>query len=239
MRFTTGFVLAIFSAQLACSPHSASPPAQAASPGASPASNDQASDGAAGHMAMANSATAPNHHMDDAHSTPQGSGAADTTVSSSSNEQTASGSPAPIVSKIEPRSGSSAEGTITLTASPEGVRVQVRVSHVTPGAHGLHFHETGDCSAQDAASAKGHYNPTKQPHALPATSHRHLGDMGNITVGKNGEGTLDITIKGATLVPNAPNTLLGTAVILHEKNDDGSQPSGNSGARIGCAVIAR
>lgn len=103
----------------------------------------------------------------------------------------------------------------------------------------MHFHETGDCSAQDATSAKGHYNPTQKPHALPGSSARHLGDMGNITVDKNGEGTLDIVLKGATLVPNAPNTLLGTAVILHEKKDDGSQPVGNAGARIGCAVIAR
>lgn len=163
----------------------------------------------------------------------------DTTVSSTLTEQTASGAPAPVIAKIEARSGSSVSGTVTLTSSSEGVRVQVRVSGASPGAHGIHFHQQGDCSAQDASSAGDHFNPTQQPHALPNSSKRHLGDIGNITVEAGGEGTLNVTVPGATLAPDAPNTLLGRALIIHAKPDDGGQPAGNAGPRIGCAVIAR
>lgn len=232
MRSTLAFVLAVSSVQFACNSHNVAPRAPDANSGPTPASTSQSAAGSASDASLGTASAAAQVGR-------QPSSLADTTVSSSSKDQTASGSPAPITAKLEARSGSNATGTVTVTPSPEGVRVQVRVSRVSPGAHGLHFHETGDCSAEDAASAKGHYNPTQKPHALPGASARHLGDMGNITVDKNGEGSLDIVLNGATLVPNAPNTLLGTAVILHEKKDDGSQPSGNAGARIGCAVISR
>jgi Cu-Zn family superoxide dismutase len=124
-----------------------------------------------------------------------------------------------------------------LSATEHGVHVKVEVSDVSPGAHGLHFHENGDCSAPDAMSAKGHYNPMNHPHGLPGADNRHLGDLGNIQVGPDGKGSLEFTLGEASLEPNAPNSLRGRAVILHEKTDDGSQPTGNAGGRIGCAVI--
>lgn len=143
----------------------------------------------------------------------------------------------PITATIESRSGSSATGTVVLSSVSEGVKVRITVAGAPQGAHGIHFHATGDCSATDATSAKDHYNPTQQPHALPDTTPRHLGDMGNIEVGADGTGTLEITLPDVNLTPSAPNTLRGTAIILHEKADDGGQPTGNAGARIGCGVI--
>jgi superoxide dismutase, Cu-Zn family len=218
---------------LACSSHSNPPPAQVGTeaPPADP------------------SVSAPGHSHPDAAYVPvpaassqvhsEGSAVIDTTVSSTATGQTASGTPAPLEARIEARSGSSMSGSVTLTSVSEGVRVQVRVAGVSPGAHGIHFHQQGDCSAQDASSAGDHFNPTHQPHALPTSSKRHIGDLGNITARADGEGTLDITVPGATLAPNAPNTLRGRALIVHAKPDDGGQPSGNAGPRIGCAVIAR
>jgi superoxide dismutase, Cu-Zn family len=148
-----------------------------------------------------------------------------------------SASSAPISAKIEPRSGSNAGGQVTLTATKDGVRVEVLVTGVSPGNHGLHFHENGDCSAPDATSAKGHFNPMQHPHGLPDVEPRHLGDLGNILVDASGQGKLVFSLAGATLDRGATNSLRGRAVILHDKTDDGSQPVGNAGARIGCAVI--
>lgn len=214
---------------VACSSHSNPPPAQVSTEVPLASSSASAQPGLSGAPDPAASSHVPS----------EGSATHDTTVSSSATGQTASGTPAPVEAKIEARSGSIVSGTVTLTSVGEGVRVQVRVSGASPGAHGLHFHQKGDCSAQDASSAGDHFNPTQQPHALPTSSKRHLGDMGNITVSAGGEGTIDVTVPGATLAANAPNTLLGRALILHAKPDDGGQPSGNAGTRIGCAVIAR
>jgi len=118
------------------------------------------------------------------------------------------------------------------------VRVVLEVEGISPGDHGAHIHETGDCSAPDAKSAGSHYNPGQHPHGLPEGMPRHLGDLGNVTVGKDGKGKLEILIPGANLKPNDPSSFVGRAVIVHEKKDDGGQPVGNAGGRIGCAVIA-
>jgi Cu-Zn family superoxide dismutase len=138
---------------------------------------------------------------------------------------------------LQAKSGSKLTGKATLTEVPDGVKVSIAVENVKPGDHGAHVHEKGDCSAPDAASAGGHFNPGSHPHALPATNPRHLGDLGNIVVGKDGKGTTEITIAGANLKPGDPNSFDGKAIIIHEKKDDGGQPTGNAGGRIGCAEI--
>ncbi|HVZ34010.1 MAG TPA: superoxide dismutase family protein, partial [Polyangiaceae bacterium] len=102
---------------------------------------------------------------------------------------------------------------------------------------GIHVHEKGDCSAADGSSAGGHFNPAGAPHALPANAPHHLGDWGNINVGADGKGTLEIVVPGASLKEGDPNSYLGRAIIVHEKVDDGGQPTGNAGGRIGCAEI--
>jgi len=150
-------------------------------------------------------------------------------------------SPAAIGTTLEatfqPKSGSKLSGTATLTETPEGVKVALAVEGISPGEHGAHVHEKGDCSAPDAASAGEHFNPATHPHALPSTSPRHLGDLGNITVGADGKGTLEIVATDANLKAGDPNSFAGRAIIIHEKKDDGGQPTGNAGGRIGCAEI--
>jgi len=139
---------------------------------------------------------------------------------------------------IEAKSGSKLKGKATLTETDGGVHVALSVEGVAPGGdHGAHVHEKGDCSAPDGASAGGHFNPAGNEHALPTTAKRHLGDLGNLTVGKDGKGTIDITIPGANLKAGDPNSFAGKAIIVHAKKDDGGQPVGNAGDRLGCGVI--
>jgi Cu-Zn family superoxide dismutase len=130
------------------------------------------------------------------------------------------------------------EKTVQVTFQPKsGSAVSLSLENVPPGEHGAHVHETGDCSAPDGASAGGHFNPESHPHALPESIPRHLGDLGNVFIDAGGKGTIDILAPGANLKEGDPSSFLGKAIIVHEKEDDGGQPTGNAGGRIGCAVI--
>lgn len=139
---------------------------------------------------------------------------------------------------IESKSGSKVTGKAVFTELPSGgVKVEVWIENATPGVHGIHLHETGDCSAPDAKSAGAHFNPAGNPHAGPADAHRHNGDWGNITVGADGKGHLDVTTDMLTVKPG-PNSVVGKAVVFHEKADDlKTQPSGDAGGRFGCGVV--
>jgi superoxide dismutase, Cu-Zn family len=145
--------------------------------------------------------------------------------------------PKTIEVSFQAKSNSKISGTATLTEVADGVKVTLALANVPPGEHGAHVHEKGDCSAPDGSSAGGHFNPAGNPHALPTTNPRHLGDLGNITVDQSGKGTLEIVAPGANLKDSDPNSFLGRSIIIHEKKDDGGQPTGNAGGRIGCAEI--
>jgi Cu-Zn family superoxide dismutase len=147
--------------------------------------------------------------------------------------------PAPVEVKIEARSGSKLSGSARLEATEGGVKVTLMVSGAPPGTHGAHIHEKADCSAPDGKSAGGHFNPGGHDHGLPPGQTRHLGDLGNIEIAKNGEGKLEIVIAGANLEPGHEHSFLDRGIIIHEKTDDGGQPTGNAGGRIGCAEIKR
>jgi Cu-Zn family superoxide dismutase len=138
---------------------------------------------------------------------------------------------------IEAKSGSKLSGKAVLTETEGGVHVVLTLEGLEPGEHGAHVHEKGDCSAADGASAGGHFNPASKDHGLPGADKRHLGDLGNITIAKDGKGSLDITAPGANLKASDPNSFVGRAIIVHAKKDDGGQPTGNAGGRVGCGVI--
>jgi Cu-Zn family superoxide dismutase len=152
-------------------------------------------------------------------------------------EAAAPAAPKTVETTLQAKSGSKLTGKAILTETADGVKVVLTVENVKPGDHGAHVHEKGDCSAADGSSAGGHFNPGSHPHALPASSPRHLGDFGNITVDKDGKGSLEIVAAGANLKEGDANSFLGRAIIVHEKKDDGGQPTGNAGGRIGCAEI--
>jgi superoxide dismutase, Cu-Zn family len=140
------------------------------------------------------------------------------------------------VAHLSPASGSAVSGTVTFTRQPTGVEVHIVLEGLTPGAHGLHIHETGDCSAADAMTAGDHFNPGHAPHAGRDANERHVGDLGNVMA--DGAGKVDVTFSDRMLALSGESSILGRSVIVHADADDlVSQPAGNSGARIACGVI--
>lgn len=129
-------------------------------------------------------------------------------------------------------------GMMSFMETAEGLQVEVSVANVSEGKHGVHIHEKGDCSDEGRA-AGGHYNPTNAKHGfMPEEGHEHshAGDMGNVEVASDGTGTLSVFLPGVYLIGREPS-VAGLSVILHEKEDDFSQPTGNAGGRIGCGII--
>jgi Cu-Zn family superoxide dismutase len=141
------------------------------------------------------------------------------------------------IAVLEARSQSTVSGTARFKEKKDVVEVEIVVKGATPGLHGVHLHETGDCSAPDAKSAGGHFNPEKMAHGSPETMPHHAGDLGNIEVNAKGTGKLKLTLQGLTIA-EGDHSVLGRAVVMHADPDDlKSQPAGNSGARIACGVI--
>ena len=133
--------------------------------------------------------------------------------------------------------------TATFTQGAGGVQVQVKVSNLDPGVHGIHLHTVGKCDAPDFTSAGGHFNPTSKQHGYDNPAGPHAGDLGNppnITVGADRTGTLNVTTNAVTLSAGA-NSLMdadGSALVIHAGTDDNkTDPAGNSGARVACGVI--
>ena len=142
---------------------------------------------------------------------------------------------------LEAKSGSSVSGTVRFTEvvmdGHPGVRVTVSARNVPQGLHGFHVHEFGDCSAPDATSAGGHFNPTSQAHGAPNESPSHAGDFGNVRADANDRVSVTYLMHNVTLGDDA-NSILGKAIVLHANRDDlTSQPTGDAGGRIACGVI--
>ncbi len=136
---------------------------------------------------------------------------------------------------LEPRSGSTVSGSARITPTPGGVAVLIEVKNATtPGQHGVHIHEKGDCADPAAMNAGAHFNPTHAAHhGGSSTPVRHAGDLGNINVDASGRGLLVVTVSDLSM-----ENVVGRAVIVHEKVDDlQTDPAGNSGARVACGVI--
>lgn len=117
------------------------------------------------------------------------------------------------------------------------VKAVVNVSDAPPGKRGIHVHEKPDCSDIAGKSMGEHFNPTANAHGLPPAASRHLGDLGNIEIGKDGKGKLEVLLPKANLKENDALSLLNRALVIHEDEDTGGQPSGVAGKPIACAVI--
>ena len=148
--------------------------------------------------------------------------------------------PAPAVvaiAAVGPLGASAVKGTVRFTQLEHGVEIAADITGLSPGTHGFHIHEYGDCSAADGSSAGGHFNPDGHPHGAPGTDASHAGDYGNLTADAGGRATLTLVSHRITL-DQGPAGVLGRSVVVHEKTDDlASQPAGNAGPRIGCGVI--
>src|SRR5437879_9975096 len=102
-----------------------------------------------------------------------------------------SSAPLKAIAVLYPTAGNKTSGTVTFTEVADGVQVLAEITGLTPGNHGFHVHEFGDCSAADATSAGAHFNPTAKPHAGPDAPERHVGDMGNVEADGSGKATLE------------------------------------------------
>jgi superoxide dismutase, Cu-Zn family len=140
------------------------------------------------------------------------------------------------IALLSPAQDKSVKGVVTFTQTEKGVKVYAHLEGLTPGKHGFHIHEFGDCSSPDLTSAGGHFNPTKMNHGAPTDEMRHSGDLGNIVADEKGMAILEWVDPMMQL--SGPNSIIGHAVIVHAKEDDlKTQPTGNAGAREACGVI--
>jgi len=140
---------------------------------------------------------------------------------------------------LEARSASTATGHVSLVEHAGSVRAHVEIHGLAPGSeHGFHIHDKGDCSAPDASSAGGHFNPGGAQHGRAGTDSHHAGDMPSVVADAKGEVKVDLVLAGISVVPG-PVSVVGHAIVLHAKRDDfTTQPAGDAGPRIACGVIA-
>lgn len=142
------------------------------------------------------------------------------------------------IAVIYPTFGNTAKGTVRFEENSDGkIRIIVQISGLTPGKHGFHIHEFGDCSSNDGNSAGGHFAGLHTQHGSPNDELRHDGDMGNIVADENGNATTEWVDNVMTF--DGQNSIIGRGVIVHAKEDDlKTQPTGNAGPRVGCGSIA-
>lgn len=134
-------------------------------------------------------------------------------------------------------------GTLALSATSDGsLRVQGTLGALPPGPHAIHLHSAGRCDAPAFEGAGGHFNPGGRSHGLDNPDGPHAGDAPNIEADGSGRAVVNVTLAAASLAPGSPGYIIdpdGVAIVIHAWRDDQrTDPSGNSGARIACGVVA-
>ncbi len=143
------------------------------------------------------------------------------------------------IADLAATTGNAAAGRVTFTPKGDKVVVVAKVTGLSPGGHGFHIHEKGDCSSGDGMSAGGHFNPLGKPHANPSTPDRHAGDMPMLVADSAGNASYTAELDVITIGGGAAD-VLGKGLIVHKDPDDfKTQPTGNSGARVACGVIRK
>ncbi len=133
-------------------------------------------------------------------------------------------------------------GTARLSEVGGGVKVALKASRLKPGDHGFHIHAVGKCEPLAFTSAGGHFNPGNKKHGKKNPEGAHAGDLPNLKVGADGTGSIDVTAGGVTLKDGAGSLFQprGTALVIHaDPDDEKTDPTGNSGARVACGVISK
>jgi Cu-Zn family superoxide dismutase len=140
---------------------------------------------------------------------------------------------------LEPTKGNTAKGTVSFEQVGDKVRVSANLSGLKPDSeHGFHVHEKGDCSSGDGMSAGGHFNPAGKSHGDYHHGDRHAGDMPNIRSDAYGNAAATFETTGIAVGGGAD--IVGKGLIVHRDPDDyKSQPTGNAGPRLACAVIRK
>lgn len=137
---------------------------------------------------------------------------------------------------INPVKDGKVKGTVTFIQKLNGIKIVADIYGLTPGKHGFHVHEHGDCGGDDASHVGAHFNPTNKKHGGPDSAERHVGDLGNIVADESGHGHYERIDKIISFA--GENSIIGRAVIIHAGEDDfTTQPTGNAGAKVACGVI--
>jgi superoxide dismutase, Cu-Zn family len=143
-----------------------------------------------------------------------------------------------LIAVLSPTEGNQTTGVVTFKPVEKGqVEIEGKLTGLPPNSkHAIHVHQYGDLTSKDGKSAGDHYNPMGHPHGLPDKEHRHAGDFGNLETDQNGNANFKLTVDNISLAGRL-SPIIGRAVVVHAKPDDGSQPLGNAGDRIAIGVI--
>jgi superoxide dismutase, Cu-Zn family len=141
---------------------------------------------------------------------------------------------------LAPTTGNATSGTVRFVQAAGKVMISGEVRGLKPNAeHGFHVHEKGDCSSGDGMSAGGHFNPTGKPHGNHDMGEHHAGDLPMLKANASGVATFNYDSKTISVGSGATD-ILGKGLIVHRDPDDfKTQPTGNSGPRLACAVIVK
>jgi Cu-Zn family superoxide dismutase len=139
---------------------------------------------------------------------------------------------------LEPRSGSNVSGRVELAESKGQLRAHVELTGLEANSeHGFHVHEKGDCSAPDASSAGGHFNPFGTAHGHAGIPPHHAGDLPSLIADSRGRVNADLVLEGLTLGAGT-TSIAGRSLVVHRDRDDfTTQPAGNAGPRLACGVL--
>jgi Cu-Zn family superoxide dismutase len=142
--------------------------------------------------------------------------------------------------QLSPTKGNSTSGLVTFTQSGPKLLVSAEIRGLKPNAeHGFHIHEKGDCSSGDGMSTGGHFNPTTQSHGAHGIGSHHAGDLPSLVGDANGVVKLKFETTSITIDSGVTN-IIGRGLIVHRDPDDyKTQPTGNAGPRLACAVISK
>lgn len=142
---------------------------------------------------------------------------------------------------IQAKSDTQTGGTVTFYQKGDVVTMKVNATNLTPGEHAIHLHDKADCSAPDAMSTGGHWNPTSHDHGKWGEGHHHMGDIGNLVADEKGNAKLKFKTDHWCIGCNdASKNILNHSVIIHKDADDfHTQPTGNAGGRVGCVEIKK
>ncbi|RDK87106.1 superoxide dismutase family protein [Marinirhabdus gelatinilytica] len=142
--------------------------------------------------------------------------------------------------RLDSKSNSNATGKVQFTETGGNVKMVAEISGLEPGTHAIHIHEEADCSAADATSSGGHWNPTFEDHGKWGDADGyHKGDIGNFEADSDGNGSITMTTNEWCIgCDDDTKNIIGKAIIVHKGADDfTSQPSGAAGARVSCGGI--
>jgi Cu-Zn family superoxide dismutase len=138
------------------------------------------------------------------------------------------------VAQVKSFKGDEIKGKVVFTRVPNGIRIVADIDGLTPGKHGFHIHESGDCSSPSTVGS--HFNPTNSKHGGPDSAERHVGDLGNLVADERGHAHYE---RVDTVISfEGEKSILDRSIVIHSDADDfTTQPTGNSGDKIACGVI--